>query len=537
MVDPRIEESSAQLVTCSEPADTGHYGTALEMFEAARDRAPGRPALHYFDEQLSYAQVDQRADALAAYLQQNGVQFGDRVALYLQNIPEFMIALIATWKLGAIAVTINPMNKARELTLLMDDCKPAVLVCGNDLYQQVVCQLPLLLQDVLVVLSEERSEPAQGEQTPVVVCMPGVFTAWQGQRPLSPMLSADNTATIVYTSGTTGMPKGVEHSHAAFVFNSVGFRVHVGLEEHASIIGMAPLCHVTGLVLHIGVALACAGSLVLIGRFDPELFARAVHRHHVTFAIGAITAFIALLNCPEVTAQQLQTLQHVYSGGAPIPRSVVQAYAGRFGRLIRGVYGLTESTSIAVAVPRDLHPACDAQDVLSVGKPVADTEVHIVDEAGQVLPPGQVGEIVIRGPQLMRGYWGRTRESQAAFLSGFLRTGDVGYLDDEGWLFLVDRMKDVIIASGFKVWPREVEDVLYSHPGVREAAVIGIKDDYRGESVKAYVSLKSGTNISSEALIEYCKARMAAYKYPRTVEVLDELPKTSSGKIMRNALR
>lgn len=537
MVDPRIQQSGALPVIPFQPAGGGAYSTALEMFEAARDRAADLPALHYLDEQLSYAQVDQRADALAAYLQHNGVQFGDRVALYLQNIPEFLIALIATWKLGAIAVMVNPMNKARELTLLMDDCQPAVLVCGNDQYQQVVSQLPLLTQNVLVVLSEERSETAQSGQPSVVVCMPGIVAAWQGQRPLSPVLSGDDTATIVYTSGTTGVPKGVEHSHAAFVFNSVGFKAHVGLEEHAAIMGMAPLCHVTGLVLHIGIALACAGPLVLIGRFDPESFAQAVQRHHVTFAIGAITAFIALLNCAEVTAQQMQSLHYVYSGGAPIPRSVVDAYAGRFGQLIRGVYGLTESTSVAVAVPRDLPPASDAQDVLSVGKPAADTEVQIVDEAGQVLPSGQVGEIVIRGPQLMRGYWGRARESQAALLSGFLRTGDVGYLDAEGWLFLVDRMKDVIIASGFKVWPREVEDVLYSHPDVREAAVIGIKDDYRGESVKAFVSLKTGTNISPETLIEFCKARMAAYKYPRSVEVLEELPKTASGKIMRKALR
>lgn len=216
---------------------------------------------------------------------------------------------------------------------------------------------------------------------------------------------------------------------------------------------------------------------------------------------------------------------------------MVIAFRQKFGHDIRAVYGLTETTSVATAVPHDRLAVCNDEGALSVGLPIHATHLRIADEQGQALPTGSIGEILIRGPQVMRGYWQRPEATCEVMSDGFLRSGDVGYLDAGGWLFLVDRMKDVIIASGFKVWPREVEDVLYGHPDVREVAVVGVKDDYRGESVKAVVSLKAGAQVTPEQLIVFCKSRMAAYKYPRQIEIRDDLPKTTSGKIMRKELR
>lgn len=523
-----------------------HFTDALQMFDAARDKVPQAAAVHYFDTTLSYAQLDRDANALAAFWQAQGVVAGDRVGLFLQNVPQFVIGLIASWKLGAIAVSINPMNRARELTLLLEDSQARVLMCHDSLYHEVVSELEYRPDNLLLIVVGDHD--LQSRNDPRIFGVPpapagegfilrDITASWADSKPVRTRIKGSDIATIVYTSGTTGLPKGVEHSHASYTFNSEAFRSWAALDDGVPILAMAPLFHVTGLILHIGVAFACAAPLVLTGRFHPEVFAEAVQTHQAAFTIGAITAFIALLNADKVRPEQLASLKKIYSGGAPIPEAVVSAFRQKFGHDIRGVYGLTETTSVATAVPHDRLAVCNEEGVLSVGLPIHATHLRIANEQGQALTTGSIGEILIRGPQVMRGYWQRPEATCEVMSDGFLRSGDVGYLNAEGWLFLVDRMKDVIIASGFKVWPREVEDVLYSHPDVREAAVVGVKDDYRGESVKAVVSLKAGAQVTPEQLIVFCKSRMAAYKYPRQIEIRDDLPKTTSGKIMRKELR
>lgn len=264
----------------------------------------------------------------------------------------------------------------------------------------------------------------------------------------------------------------------------------------------------------------------------------ALAEHRPYYMIGPSTAYMALMNHPDVTAEHFASLELVYSGGAPLPSAVVETFRDRFGHYIRNGYGLTETTATATSVPSHLEaPVDESSGTLSVGIPTFDTVLRIADEDGADLPVGEVGEIVIEGPMVVPAYWNKPTETERGIPRGRLHTGDVGFMDSRGWFYVVDRKKDMISASGYKVWPREVEDVLYSHPAVREAAVVGVPDPYRGETVRAYVGLGDGRSATASELIDHCKQQLAAYKYPRRVEIVEELPKTTTGKILRRQLR
>jgi long-chain acyl-CoA synthetase len=281
--------------------------------------------------------------------------------------------------------------------------------------------------------------------------------------------------------------------------------------------------------------------LVLFYRFDPAEALRIIEHRKATFTVASITAFIALLDHADIRRRDLRSLTKAYSGGAPVSAATVERFREATGLYIHNIYGLTETTSPSHATPLGTEAPVDAESgALAVGLPVCNTLCRIVDpELRQELPPGELGELNTRGPQVVPGYWHKPEESAHALRDGWLYTGDVGRMDENGWFYVVDRTKDMIIASGFKVWPREVEDVLYQHPAVREAAVVGVPDAYRGETVKAFVSLRSGaeSSVAPDDLIAFCRARMAAYKYPRSVEIVDEVPKTLTGKVLRRELR
>jgi long-chain acyl-CoA synthetase len=309
----------------------------------------------------------------------------------------------------------------------------------------------------------------------------------------------------------------------------------MGLGEDDSILAVAPLFHITGLIGHVGLGLLVPAPLVLGCRFDARTTAELARRRRPTFTIAAITAFIALMDAPP---EDLASLRTVYSGGAPIPPATAEAWERRFGSVVHNAYGLTETTSPSHLTPLARRsPVDERTGALSVGVPVFSTVVRIVGEAGEDLPAGEIGELVTSGPLVVPGYWRKPEETEHAIPGGALRTGDVGFLDADGWFYIVDRKKDQINAAGYKVWPREVEDVLYEHPAVREAAVVGAPDAYRGETVLAYVSLKPGQAAEPAELVAFCRERLAAYKYPRAIEVVDELPKTATGKILRRELR
>jgi long-chain acyl-CoA synthetase len=532
-----------------QPAEISlEFTDALSMFRAAAVRNPDGDIIRYFGGRITARELDELSDAFAVALADLGVRAGDRVVLYLQNVPQFVIGMLATWKVGGIPVPVNPMNRARELDAVLRDSGTRVLVCLQSLYRDVASQVAEAAGVAAVVTTSELDYRARDDQRVFAGIerldgegthdMAALIERHRGQRPAGVTFGPDDTAFLTYTSGTTGPPKGAMNTHGNVVFNSQAYRQWCRLGPNDVVLGVAPLFHITGLIAHIALSLLLGAPLVLAYRFEPSVMMETIRDERPTFTIGSITVFIALMNAPNADRDALASLTKTWSGGAPIPPSTVKAFQAQFGQYIHNAYGLTETTSPSHLVPFDaVAPVDDVSGALSVGVPVYNTVVRVVGDDGQDLPPGEVGEIVTSGPMVVPGYWNKPEETEQALPGGALRTGDVGYMDVAGWFYIVDRKKDQINAGGYKVWPREVEDVLYQHEAVREAAVVGVPDAYRGETVKAYVSLRPGQTATAEELIAFCREQMAAYKYPRQVEFLDELPKTVSGKLLRRELR
>jgi long-chain acyl-CoA synthetase len=532
-----------------QPADIApEYGNALAMFKATVARTPEGNALRYFDGRISFRQLDELTDAFAAGITAEGFQPGERVAIFAQNVPQFVIAQIGTWKAGGIAVSINPMNKERELTELLTDSGATVLVALESLYRDVAAKVvPGTAVRTVITTSELEYQTRDDERifagverirSDDTLDMAELLERFRDTAPPEVTLGPDDIAFLTYTSGTTGPPKGAMTTHRNVVFNAQSYRDWIGLDGDDVVLGVAPLFHITGLVGHIAIALLVGAPLVLMYRLDPAATIETIRDAGATFTVGSITVFIALMNAPNAEKEALASLVKIYSGGAPIPPSTVKAFQSTFGHYIHNIYGLTETTSPSHGVPLwSEAPVDTASGALSVGVPIYNTIVRIVGDDGRDLPAGEVGELVTEGPQVVAGYWNKPEETAKALPGGVLHTGDVGYMDAQGWFYIVDRKKDQINAGGYKVWPREVEDVLYEHEAVREAAVVGVPDEYRGESVKAFVSLRPGRTVSEEDLIAFTKERMAAYKYPRQIEFLDEIPKTVTGKLLRRELR
>lgn len=516
--------------------------TPLAMFDRAVAELADRPLLHSFTTPIGAQDVGALVDGLAAGLQSLGVAAGDRVGLYLQNDPQYMIALLAAWRLGAIAVACNPMLRERELAHHLEDSGATALVVLDDLYETARRAIEAT-PDVTVVLTTGARDLSVGEP-PARTTPPGTPDLIQLARAHAgtayPRVdpAPGDTAVLTYTSGTTGPAKGAMNTHGNIAYAARVYRDLLGVDDRDTILGIAPLYHVTGLTGHIGLALAAGASLILAHRFDAAQIGELVEHHRATVTIAAITAYMALANDEQAARRDYSSMRRTYSGGAPIPPAVVDDLRARLGLTIRPVYGLTETTGPTHLVPPDVDPPVDrGTGALSVGRTVPGTTARIAPGPDGPAAVGEVGEVLIAGPQVVPGYWEMPEVTATAIPGGELRTGDVGVIDTDGWLYLVDRSKDMIIASGFKVWPREVEDVLYEHEAVREAAVVGVPDDYRGETVWAYVSLKGGAEVEPSELIAHCRSRLAAYKYPREVRILDELPKTPTGKILRRELR
>jgi long-chain acyl-CoA synthetase len=528
------------------------FENALEMFLHTAREKPEMPALYYFERVISYGELERNSSALAVAFRARGILPGDRVALYLQNIPQFLIALYAIWKCGAIVVLCSPMFKQRELEYHLNDSGARGLVCLESLYESVAADTLPRTGVQLVVTTNEIDYLENGERPELlkssvkkhfenILDLMELVEAYAGEQPDIPTLKGSDIAFLTYTSGTTGQPKGAMNTHTNVVFNAEVYRVLVRLDEQDVVVGVAPFFHITGLVGHLAVAALLGAPIITFYRFDPGEMLRLVERWRGSFSVAAITVYTALMNHPAIGQYDISSLKKLYSGGAPVSPALVEKFEKLTGAYIHNIYGLTETTSPSHGTPYGLRAPVDPDTgALSVGLPLPGNICRVVDTAaGADLPAGQIGELLTKGPEIVAGYWNKPTESAAAIRDGFLYTGDVAKMDENGWFYLVDRKKDIIIASGYKVWPREVEDVLYQHPAVREAAVVGVPDEYRGETVKAYVALKSGYEgqVSAQELIDFCKARMASYKYPRLLEFRDELPKTVTGKYLRRELR
>lgn len=524
------------------------YPNALEMFRAGVRSHPNQVAIAYFDGRITRRELDELTDALAAGLLADGFAPGDRVALYLQNVPQFVIGMIAAWKAGGISVSINPMSRARELSTLLLDSGATVLIALDELYDDVARDVvpATAVRRVLTTSGldlQTRNDPrvfgGAVRRTAVdATDLLEFIAAHRGQRPPDVAPTLDDIALLTYTSGTTGTPKGAMNTHRNVVFTATVYRDAAMFSPGGSVLAIAPLFHITGLIGHIGISLLAPMPLILAYRFEPAVMLDVLREHRPTCTIGAVTAFNALLNHPDFTREAFSSLQSVYSGGAPISPTAAARFYEATGHRLHNAYGLTETTSPMTVSPFQADIPVDPESgALSVGLPAPSTVVRIVGEDQADLPLGEIGEIVAEGPQVVAGYWGKPAETAADIPDGRLHSGDVGFMNAGGWVFIVDRKKDMINASGYKVWPREVEDVLAEHPAVREAAVVGVPHEVRGETVRAFVSLLPGAAAAESELIAHCKERMAAYKYPRELVIVDELPKTVTGKILRRALR
>jgi long-chain acyl-CoA synthetase len=489
--------------------------------ERAARHFPEHPAVLFEDREWSYLDLERAASRTAHGLAAWGIGPGDRVALFLPNIPTFAVAYHAVLKLGAIVVSVNVMLTTEELAVLLEDSGGRVMFTVQTLWPRLMPLAGDLVRRDRVVICEGDVE---GLTT--------LEALGAGRAERLPARDMDPTApaAILYTSGTTGRQKGATLSHANVVSNVLAVQRYMRMEPADRLLVTLPLFHVAAQnVLMIG-GVSAAATLVLERRFDVERCAEAVERHRVTIVTGVPTIYIALLNAG-IRPSALSSVRFYKSAAATMPVEIARRWRDTYGQTILEGYGLTE-TSPAATFNHEYEYRAG-----SVGTPVEMVDMRVVDEEDRDVPPGAWGEVVFRGPNIMLGYWNRPEDTRAAMRGGWLHTGDIGYLDGDGYLYLVDRVKDMINTAGLKVWPREVEEVLYRHPAVRECAVVGIPDPIRGEIARAFVVLQAGTALADAELDAHCRAHLATYKVPRGYEVVAELPKNPAGKILKRALR
>ena len=531
--------------------------------EVTAARYPDKPAYLFFGKPLTYRQMHQDAERIAGWLQSVGVQAGDRVAVFLQNCPQFPTALYAVLRANAVVVPVNPMNRAEEFSHYITDPGTRVVICSADLAAVVATAnagLPAGSQLAQVLVTRYTDAMPGGEVDPAQA-PPPAMDAWLRSDPPLPENTAittwtrwtdalaqarfvgpatagpDDMALLPYTSGTTGLPKGCIHTHRTLMSNAVGQQwSHSGPETVG--LGVVPMFHITGMLYSVLGSVYCGATTIILPRWDRELAGRLISNHRISHWTCIPTMIIDLFGSPNYKSFDLSSLRSLNGGGAAMPEAVAQRVQDEFGLTFAEGYGLTET-----AAPTHANPPERAK-LQCLGIPICGVDSRVIDpDTCRELPIGQVGEIVSRGPMVFKGYWNHPEASQAAFveLDGemFFRTGDLGRVDEEGYFFMTDRLKRMINASGFKVWPAEVEMLLYKHPAVQEACIISASDPYRGETVKAVVVLRAearGTT-TAEDIVAWARDHMAAYKVPRLISFADSLPKSGSGKVMWRQLQ
>jgi fatty-acyl-CoA synthase len=521
--------------------------------QVSATRYPSKPAILFYDHALSYRTLHDEAEQLAGYLQQAcGVRAGDRVLLYMQNSPQWVLAFYAILRANAVVVPVNPMNLTEELRHYVHDSGAGTAFVPQDLAGQM---LPLVgeagssLRHVIVATYSDYLPPDPGMPVPDFVAepfrairAPGAV-AWRdalaaGHRPGPLTTGPDDLCVMPYTSGTTGQPKGCMHTHASTMSTLVGGVLWFGRTQDAVYLSVLPFFHVTGMAGSMNGPIYAGATIVILPRWDREAAALCMARYRVTVWQVISTMMIDFLSNPALAQHDLSSLRGIRGGGAAMPAAIVAKLKALTGLDYVEGYGMSETLAAThINPPQRPKPQC-------LGIPVFDVDARIVDpQTLQPLPDGEVGEIVIHAPQVMRGYWNQPEASHAAVaeIDGkrFLRTGDLARIDEDGYFFMVDRLKRMINAAGFKVWPAEVEALMYHHPAIQEACVIAARDERRGETVKALVVLKPGHEgqVSEADIIAWSRAHMAAYKSPRLVEIVAALPKSGSGKVQWRELQ
>ncbi|WP_309120723.1 long-chain fatty acid--CoA ligase [Paenibacillus sp.] len=515
------------------------------------DRYPSHPAVEFLGTRYTYAELRDAAYRFANALRAHGIAKGDRVAIMLPNCPAAVIAYYGTLLTGAIVVQTNPLYKPHELKHQLGDSGAKAIVTLDQLVPRVeaIREYTLLERMIVTSVAEQLPWPKswlyplklKRSKQFVKVNWTETVTPWKtflASAPAAPVLepvdAKEDVAVLQYTGGTTGVAKGVMLTHFNMTANTYQNKLwfHKCREGQEKFLAALPLFHVFGLTVLMSQAALTAGELILLPRFEAETVLKTIHKRRPTVFPGAPTMYIALINHPRIKEYDMTSIRACVSGSASLPVEVQERFEALSGaRLIEG-YGMTEASPVTHA-----NPIWGKRKIGRVGIPFPDTEARIVDsETGEELPVGQIGEVAVRGPQVMKGYWNRPEETAKVLRDGWLFTGDMGTMDEEGYFAIVDRKKDMIIASGYNVYPREIEEVLYEHPAVKEAVAVGMPDKYRGETVKAYIVLKEGASVNGPALEAYCREHLAAYKVPRYFEFREELPKTMIGKVLRRAL-
>jgi long-chain acyl-CoA synthetase len=487
----------------------------ISVFERSVADHPDRPAVRMDDLALTYAELQDAAARVTSLLVSCGVAPGDRVGIMLPNVPAFPIAFYGTLGAGGVVVPMNPLLKSREVAYYLADSGAKVLFAWH-------------------AVAGEAAKGATETGTRVIeVTDPMLALAGPDPAPVSAGQADDDDAVILYTSGTTGRPKGAELTNANLTRNAeltAGTLLNTGPDD--VVMGCLPLFHVFGLTCGLNATLAAGGTLTLLPRFDPAKALEIIGRDRVTIFEGVPTMYSAMLHSPDSARADVSSLRLCVSGGAALPVEILRGFEQAFGCIILEGYGLSETSPVASFN----HPD-KVRKPGSIGTPIAGVEMRLVDADGAEVPAGEIGEIVIRGHNVMKGYWGNPDATAEAMTGGaggdWFRTGDLAKVDEDGYFFIVDRKKDMIIRGGYNVYPREIEEMFYEHPDVAEVAVIGIPHDDLGEEVGAAVKLKPGTTATPEDLRAFARERVAAYKYPRQVWIVDDLPKGPTGKILR----
>ncbi|HZV76022.1 MAG TPA: long-chain fatty acid--CoA ligase [Conexibacter sp.] len=479
-------------------------------------RLPGRTAIKLDDAELTFAQLDGASAHLAGLLPEHGFKPGDRVGVMLPNVPYFPVVYYGILRAGGVVVPMNVLLKEREVAYYLGDSGAKLLFAWHD-------------------FGDDARPGAEAAGAELIDVVPGAFEQQVGAAAPVTHLHAvadDDTAVILYTSGTTGKPKGAELTHANLAGNALTkVETLIRLSEDDVILGALPLFHSFGQTAAMNAGILAGACLTLLPRFDAAKALGIMERDRVTVFLGVPTMYNGMLAVPQGERPDTSSLRTCISGGASLPVEVLRAFEGQFGTQILEGYGLSETSPVASFN----HPDRERKPG-SIGTPIRDVEMKVVDEQGADVPAGEVGEIVIRGPNVMKGYWQRPDATAEAMRGGWFHSGDLAKVDEDGYFFIVDRKKDLIIRGGYNVYPREVEEVLYEHPAVAEAAVVGIPDAQLGEEVGAAVALKAGADASCEELQGWVKERIAAYKYPRHVWLVPELPKGPTGKILKREI-
>ncbi|MGG3564054.1 long-chain-fatty-acid--CoA ligase [Neobacillus rhizosphaerae] len=492
-----------------------------ENLKNSAERYPSNIAYTFLYQSTTYADLDNEVDCVAAGLSSIGIRKGDKVALLLGNCPEFVTAYYGILRAGAVVVPINPTYTSAEISYILSNSHAKAVITDSPL-ESTISPLKEQLEHLKMVIYTESIKSELSWE---------VLFQETNDIFVGPSIHEDDLAVILYTSGTTGKPKGAMLSHRNMASNVESLSKLTEFTEGDRMITVLPMFHVFSMSVCINLPIACGATIVIVPKFSPAEVIKTIRREKATLFAGVPTMFSFMLQLPETTAADLSSIRACFSGGASIPVELLHRFEEKYNVQIIEGYGLSETAPVTA-----FNPLRGTRKPGSVGIDIPDVKNKVVDPDGMEVPRGEVGELIVKGPNVMMGYLGMPEATFSALKDGWFYTGDLARMDEEGYIYIVDRKKDMILVGGYNVYPREVEEVLYQHPAIVEAAVIGITDTEYGESVKAFV-VSNDECLTIDDILHFCQDKLAKYKLPKLVEFMKELPKNSTGKILRRALR